>query len=111
MLETTPRQQSLLERLQKESNGRDLLGYAVYRVSDSDRVLFLRQFLDSLNPSGDPRSKMRVYEQTRRRLFLATTDPSVSNKDRDGWVEALGAVAPIVGRAPPAPPRIRQPLS
>ena len=96
--ETVPRQEAtLLETLQRESNGRDLLRYAVYKVSDSDRVLFLREFLDFLNPSGDPRSQRKIYDQTRRRLFLVTTDPSVSNRDRDSWIEALSVVDPAVG--------------
>ncbi len=98
--EKNSNQQSLLEKLRRESGGRDVLGFAVYRLDEiADMQTFLREYLQFQNPSGDANSKITVFKRTRANLFGEMEDPSVSNGNRDGWIKALDANTPSTEKA------------
>lgn len=97
MIEADSKQRTLLERLQDESRGRNLLGFAVHRLtSRADMSTFLREFLEQ---TEDPQTRITVYTRTRRSLISEMESTSVTNRERDDWLRALDAAVPPSSRA------------
>jgi len=99
---------TILEKLQSESHGRDLIEYAVHKlgVGDPDVKVFLRQYADSKNPTGDPQLQPTVNGQIATGLFKATQERShsVFNGWFDTWhtvKQEISATTPTVIKQPP----------